>query len=99
MDLTPDAHKRKGPKLSAWEHIEKQRRHATVANFQNEMALAHRGANAKLQARELEAALYTRLTPGMRDRLLYRKAVLEAEIAKSMLPVNDERWSGSRANI
>lgn len=47
---------------------------------------AHRRANKKLELMQAESLLYGRLQPGMRDRLTYRKAQLEQELAKSMLP-------------
>ena len=50
------------------------------------MNAAHRRANKKLELMQAESLLYGRLQPGMRDRLTYRKAQLEQELAKSMLP-------------
>ncbi len=84
--LVPPNPKKEVPALSVWEQIKKQRRHITVANFQNEMNEAHRRANKKLELMQAESLLYGRLQPGMRDRLTYRKAQLEQELAKSMLP-------------
>ena len=84
--LVPPNPKKRIPALSVWRQIQKQRRHSTVANFQNEMNAAHGRANKKLELMQAESLLYGRLTPGMRDRLTYRKAQLEHELAKSMFP-------------
>ena len=84
--VPPNPKKKAIPALSVWEHIQKQRKHSTVANFQNEMNAAHRRANKKLELMQAESLLYGRLTPGTRDRLTYRKAQLEHELVKSMLP-------------
>ena len=84
--LVPPNPKKRIPALSVWRQIQKQRRHSTVANFQNEMNEAHRRANKKLELMQAESLLYGRLTPGMRDRLTYRKSQLEHDLAKSMLP-------------
>ncbi len=84
--VPPNPKKKAIPALSVWEQIKKERRHSTVANFQNEMNEAHRRANKKLELMQAESLLYGRLTPGMRDRPTYRKAQLEHDLAKSMLP-------------
>ena len=84
--LVPPNPKKKIPARSVWKQIKKQRRHITVANFQNEMNEAHQRANKKLELMQAESLLSGRLQPGMRDRLTYRKAQLGQELAKSTLP-------------
>ena len=85
--LVPRApRKKKSPALSTYRPVKSQMRRAAMVNFQNDLQEAHRNANRKLQLMQVNSMPYDRLSPGMRNSLMYRKGVLEREVANSLLP-------------